>query len=1102
MSERRILVIGSQCRALPHLAFLPQLAQDLYAVMTDTERGACVSAIEGDGLLIDPTVKKMKAAIKSAYFRAAKDEASLFIAYIGHGEKSVSGDDYYLLPDDAEIPPDSDTAVHLTNLIKEAHRNATGEVDGLGALVDACYSGAAGFGAAQAWVSGLQGTLRFEMLTAAADRPAANGCFSRSLVKLLHAGISAAPSEHLQCVHVRPLIESACPNQVPQNPSYNADETLWLARNVARIIEPWAQTPVADEIQSYTLSYQPTPALGEVVKRSKEQRCLVILGEAGVGKSALAAAVAWPKVSEPIVPTGFVQAIALFNEATTPQALARAVGEQLARGVPGFQETQQAFARETSYPEQQRLDILERKLVEPLKLLKPAEVRLVFDGLDRLATGAAGLVMTAIEKLAELDFMRLLITARPETGLPGPSSIYSLPRTADEDIVKYLKGRGIPDTRLNEIAEAAQGNWLVARVLANLLSQRGDAEIRTAGQLALGEAYDDLLSRCGATSDKAAQRILEVLAAAGEGPLLPLSILCRASKELDGPDTPPRVRDQLVRLRGLAVRSVAGTEREQAGLFHHTLVQHIAARAPDRNRAAHQAIIAAIEVLAPIGTRPAELSDPEQRYAFEREAEHLWVLGEAESAVKRLEARTSPVPRDNLRRFQSWLSRVNETFGPDHRLTLSTRYDIASDTGECGDSRKALRLFQALLADYERVFGPDDADTLKTRNNIAELTGRCGDSREALRLFQALLPDRERVFGPEHRDTLTIRHNIAAWTGECGDSREALRLFQALLPDQERVFGPNDSDTLVTRGNIARWTGECGDAREALRLFQALLADLERVLGPNDARTLTTRNSIAFWTGKGGDPREGLQLFHALLPDLERVLGADHWETLTARGHIAFWIGQCGDPQEALRLSQALLPDYERVRGPNHRNTLEIRHNIAAWTGECGDAREALRLFQALLPDDERVLGPSDSDTLVTRNSIAVWTGNVGDPQEALRLFQALLLDYERMLGADHELTLRTRLNIAYLTGERGEAREALRLSQALFPDCERVLGADHEVTLAARGNIARWTGQCGDTREALRLFQALLPDYGRVLGADHPHTLRMRDWFDQLSQD
>ncbi len=45
MSERRILVIGSQCEALQHLGFLPNAAQDLYAVMTDPERGACVTVV-------------------------------------------------------------------------------------------------------------------------------------------------------------------------------------------------------------------------------------------------------------------------------------------------------------------------------------------------------------------------------------------------------------------------------------------------------------------------------------------------------------------------------------------------------------------------------------------------------------------------------------------------------------------------------------------------------------------------------------------------------------------------------------------------------------------------------------------------------------------------------------------------------------------------------------------------------------------------------------------------------------------------------------------------------------------------------------------------
>jgi hypothetical protein len=37
------------------------------------------------GLLINPCVKDAKDAIKEAFRRAAKDEATLFIAYIGHG---------------------------------------------------------------------------------------------------------------------------------------------------------------------------------------------------------------------------------------------------------------------------------------------------------------------------------------------------------------------------------------------------------------------------------------------------------------------------------------------------------------------------------------------------------------------------------------------------------------------------------------------------------------------------------------------------------------------------------------------------------------------------------------------------------------------------------------------------------------------------------------------------------------------------------------------------------------------------------------------------------------------------------------------------------
>ena len=161
MAGRRILVIGSQCKNLGHLSFLPQFAKDLYAVMTDQALGMCVPALgeRNNSLLLDPSVKKARDSITAAFQRASESEATLFLAFIGHGE--YTGSDFYLLPLDASLPPMSHTAINLVQLIKELHRIHS-NTDGLVVLLDTCYSGVAATGASVRWVGELGGTLRFE----------------------------------------------------------------------------------------------------------------------------------------------------------------------------------------------------------------------------------------------------------------------------------------------------------------------------------------------------------------------------------------------------------------------------------------------------------------------------------------------------------------------------------------------------------------------------------------------------------------------------------------------------------------------------------------------------------------------------------------------------------------------------------------------------------------------------------------------------------------------------------------------------------------------------------------------------------------------------
>src|SRR4051794_16333070 len=113
-SNRRILVIGSQCEALgdpDRLEFLPRGAQDLYAVMIDPDFGQCLPARPEGGLLIDPTVAEARDAIVDSFRWASEQQATLILAYIGHGE--YARERFYLLPRDAGVPPRADTAVHL-----------------------------------------------------------------------------------------------------------------------------------------------------------------------------------------------------------------------------------------------------------------------------------------------------------------------------------------------------------------------------------------------------------------------------------------------------------------------------------------------------------------------------------------------------------------------------------------------------------------------------------------------------------------------------------------------------------------------------------------------------------------------------------------------------------------------------------------------------------------------------------------------------------------------------------------------------------------------------------------------------------------------------
>ena len=425
MPQRRLLVIGSQCDILNRLDFLPEVAERLHALLRHPGPGGCEGVpLEGcpPGLLLDPTVEAAKKAIKTAIKEAAEAGATLILAYIGHGEfpDEMSGD-FYLMPKDATVPTADeaiDFTVHIKDCIKLLRNRGS-----LIVLLDTCHAGAGAWQAMKTWAQSLRGNIDFELLTATDDRATANAPLTRAVIELLERGDPEAP-ERIRCQDVHRLLRDR--NRPAQHVAYNPDDArLSLGRNIAH--DPgdvfWKDSPGRVEILRHTWYFQPTPQLAELVEASRSHPVVVLTGEAGAGKTSLAAALARPEITGGRVPDDFVHAIAILTNNTNQRSLADDLERQLRRSVPGFAGAVAEFERSVPLPQREALDFLPRKVLRPLAyLVGQPEVRIVLDGFDQLSDftrEAVGGVLAS-----RPGHLRLVITARPHT--PGCPPGYTL----------------------------------------------------------------------------------------------------------------------------------------------------------------------------------------------------------------------------------------------------------------------------------------------------------------------------------------------------------------------------------------------------------------------------------------------------------------------------------------------------------------------------------------------------------------------------------------------------------------------------------------------------------------------------------------------------
>ncbi|RZL77807.1 MAG: tetratricopeptide repeat protein [Rhodococcus sp. (in: high G+C Gram-positive bacteria)] len=1000
MVERVALVIGSESEKFGRLGFTGELAEALYTALTTEGRWLPF----GDGPVLDPTIAELKRVVKAAFRQANGMRATLLIAFVGHGF-TTGEDDFFLLASNSKQPLDSDSGLHLVNVVAE-QLGLTQALDGLVVLVDACEAGTGALGAGNRWVKFLEKAAgRMELLVASDGGNAYDGCFTRTLLRTFDSGLDTSGT-NLLCADLTPEINAACQWQTPRHLSFNGaqvqrgDLGLWLVPNRARRRDAVTGRPAAGLVDHLLYSVSPTTAVQELLAAMVESagdRLQAVVGPAGSGKSTIMALLIRPALVPALggLTVEFVTAAVFLDLSSSVETVIAELTEQLNNrfGIEFRTARETVLAELTDHD---KFSEFETAIVRPLQRLRAPgrRIRLLIDGLDQPEDAGRDGIIAAVATLStddRLTHVRVVVGIRSGTGTETrseltharvfPVRLPSLSEVLGEFASVY---RDLPADLGQTLAgladDATGGGWLIPRLIAEI-----DWTLDPDQRMDLNGLVEGRFRTTGRRPAHAAVvgPLVALLAAVGVGPVAPFRLLAEALRVLDKPVPLPHLHDVVVDLGILVARGHPGQQDERVGLAHlaFTLPLVAAVGGPEVVRAAHSALA---NLLLPVAGLEREhepdIHEPDiKAYAIAAAPRHLLASGSSARAVEfldGLDARRRPI--DNRVSWAGWLVTFEEALPPDNTYLLAARSRLARWTGEAGDPHGARDKFAALAEHCAHVFGPEHQETITARRQLASWIGRLGDPEQAVAILTELLPLQLALTGPEHPDVLRIRADLGFYTGQAGDIVGARDQYTEFLPVLERVLGSTHIDVVGLRDQYARWVGEAGDPAAALRISSESVPIFVRELGPEHSDTLWSRLNLAWWIGSCGDLSGAVELNSAVASDRERISGVEHPATLVAKANLAHWLGMRGEYAAARDLCAQLLPIRVRLYGgENLLETHILQDNLAEFTGRAGDPAGARDRYAELLSELERSPEsdhPDHPSIAKVRTALAFWT--------------------------------------------------------------------------------------------------------------------------------
>jgi tetratricopeptide (TPR) repeat protein/predicted Ser/Thr protein kinase len=372
--------------------------------------------------------------------------------------------------------------------------------------------------------------------------------------------------------------------------------------------------------------------------------------------------------------------------------------------------------------------------------------------------------------------------------------------------------------------------------------------------------------------------------------------------------------------------------------------------------------------------------------------------------------------------FQRALAARQALLGPEDRLTLASRHDLALAYQAAGKLDLALLLQEETVKLMKARLGPEDSDTINGMNNLGLMRLAKGDSESALSLEEETVRLMKAKLGPDHPDTLVGMNNLGMAYQAVGKLDLAVSLFEETLKLKKARLGPYHPHTLDTMDNLATAYEAAGKVELAIPLLEATLKCRKSSLDANHPETLNSMSNLALAYQRAGKMDLALALFNEALGREKARLGNEHPDTIRDMHRYGF-LRNLVTAEERYKANLAKL-------GPDHIDTVLARRDLA----QMYLASNRLDDAEVTLAEVIKKLNPRPGDDPIVKFTISLLRNCVTARERAMPNSWLTFRSKSRLGGALLEIKNYSAAEPLLL-----EAYHGIKAREATIPPGERV---------------------------------------------------------------